>query len=118
MLRLLWMMPCCCLDLQTRQAGIKSEIVWDDLNVYDAVHEQREVRNARARVETAQQALFAELQRAQQRERQLAAERAAAARDRAVREQRAAEQRAAAQRALQAAATQVCSDSCFIFAER
>ena len=71
-------------------------------------HQQREVQEARALVERAQQALLAELQRAQQRERQLAAERAAAARDRAAQEQRAAAQRAAAQRALQAAATQVC----------
>jgi hypothetical protein len=66
-----------------------------------------EVQQAKARVDTAQQAVFVELQRAQQRERQLAAERAAAARERAAQEHRSAAQRAATHRELRAAAVEV-----------
>jgi hypothetical protein len=70
---------------------------------------QREVEVARARVDEAQQALIKELDRAKERERQAAAERAAASRDWAVQEQAAARDRAAAQRAMQAAAAQARS---------
>ncbi len=60
---------------------------------------QREVDEARARVDEVQQALIGELNRAKERERRVAAERAA-------QQHRAAQERAAAQREMQAAAAQ------------